>query len=285
MHRPKLISKPLVSIITPVYNAARFLPRLFECVKNQHGVTFEHILVDDCSTDDSLQVMKELAFNNVSIKIIAKSKNSGPVVARNLAIREASGKYVAFLDADDFWLPDKLRVQTEFMEKNGAALSFHDYRFISEDGKIVGRRLSGANRVGWSMHHVTRYLGCLTIMLNREKCPDFMFPNIEPEYRAEDFFAWSGVILQNGPALRCPHDLARYSVVAGSRSSSAFIAAMSVWKLYRKIEKIHFFESLIYFSVYIILTAVKRWWLKPRWESVTYEKALARSYVLRASND
>lgn len=278
-------NSPLVSIITPVYNAADFLPRLFECVKNQHGIAVEHILVDDCSSDNSLQIMRDLAAGNASMKIIVVPKNEGPVIAGNLAIREARGKYLAFFDADDYWLPNKLLVQSQFMEETGAALSFSDYRFISEDGHLIGRPLSGPDRVGWSSHHMTRYLGCLTIMINRERCVDFHFPDIAPSFRVEDFLAWSGIILRHGPAQRCKHDLARYAVVAHSRSSGAFRAARSVWKLYSTVENIPFFEAFFYFIVYGVLITAKRSWFKPRWRADEIDGTLSNSYLLKARND
>ena len=279
------MTKPQVSVITPVYNAARFLPRLFACVRNQYGINVQHILVDDCSTDDSLQIMKKLAADDASIKIIVMPKNSGPVIARNRAIKEASGKYLAFLDADDFWLPEKSLVQSQFMESTGAAFSFSDYRFISEDGLLIGRRLRGPKSVGWSMHHMTRYLGCLTIMINRERCPNFIFRDISPSFRAEDFLAWSELILEYGPALRCKHDLARYAVVANSRSSGAIRAAKSVWKLYRAVEKIPILTAIFYFAIYGALTTVKRAWFKPRWSSAEIDEKISKLYILKSSND
>lgn len=270
----------LISVITPVYNAAKFLPRLFVSVKQQHGVTLEHILVDDCSTDNSLQIMKELAGDNPLIKIIALQKNGGVVRARHVAIREAQGKYLAFLDADDYWLPNKSLVQSQFMESVGAAISFSDYRFISEDGKLIGRRLRGPNRIGWSLHHMTRYLGCLTIMVNRERCPDFFFPDITPSYRAEDFLAWSGIILQHGSAHRCPQDLARYAVVAQSRSSGRLRAAKSVWKLYRVIEHIPVPQTLLYFFAYSVFSTFKRLLCRPIYPSAKIDGELTKSYQL-----
>jgi teichuronic acid biosynthesis glycosyltransferase TuaG len=272
---------PTISIITPVFNAARFLPRVFESVRHQYGFEYEHILVDDCSSDNSLQIMMAYAVGNSRIRVIASSENKGPGVARNLAISVARGKYLAFLDADDYWLPDKLFVHTHFMERTGGVISFSDYRFISEDGVFVGRRLRGPNRVGWSLHHMTRYLGCLTIMVNRERFPDFMFPDISPGIRAEDFLAWANVIEREGPALRCKHDLARYSVVKHSRSSGPLKAAKSVWLLYRSVEGLAFFSAFIYFSVYIIFASVKRVWLKPRWKAADIDGRLSQFYLLK----
>lgn len=274
------MNNSLISVITPVFNAALFLPRLFVCINSQRDVNLEHILVDDGSTDGSLNLMRRLANGNEKIKIIQLEKNSGPVLARNIAIREASGKYLAFLDADDYWLPEKSITQMNFMESSGAAISFTDYRFISEDGVFVGSRLRGPNKINWALHHMTRYLGCLTIMVNREKCPSFHFPNISPSYRAEDFLAWSEIIKHHKFAYRCPHDLARYAVVEGSRSSKKLRAVVSVWRLYRNVEKIPFIEALFYFVVYGVFTSLKRLIYRPKFDSRNVDFQIADSYQL-----
>jgi teichuronic acid biosynthesis glycosyltransferase TuaG len=151
------------------------------------------------------------------------------------------------------------------MEETGAALSFTDYRVISEDGSLIGRRITGPSRVGWRLHHATRYLGCLTVMVNRELCTDFSFGQISPAIRAEDFLAWSRILLKHGPALRCPHDLARYAVVQNSRSSNRSRAARSVWRLYRRVEKIPALPACAYFLSYAASTLIKRWRHRPQW--------------------
>lgn len=255
----------LISIITPVYNASRFLPRVIKSVQEQHGVSYEHIIVDDCSTDNGLAVLRALAQDDERIKIIQFKNNRGVVEARNAAISQAKGRYLAFLDADDLWMLDKLQIQSRFMQETDAALSFSDYRFISADGSKIGRLLCGPNRIGWSLHHMTRYLGCLTIMVDRERCPDFSFGDVSSECRAEDFLAWSKIIKQNGPAVRCPYDLARYSVVPNSRSSSGSRAAKSVWQLYRDIEGVALFPSIVYFVVYVAFATMKRIYCRPIW--------------------
>jgi len=254
---------PLISIITPAFNASKFLQRLVRCVQSQTFKNYEHIIVDDCSTDDSYQILNKLASEDHRIKILKLPKNGGVVVARNEAIAIAEGRYLAFLDADDLWLPIKLETQLEFMQKNSIAFSFSDYRFISEQGDKIGRRISGLNKIGWSLHHMTRYLGCLTIMIDRNIIQDFNFGDVSSEYRAEDFLAWSRIIKKYGPARRCPHDLARYSQVSNSRSSSGIVAAKSVWRLYRDIEEINTFTSAFYFLNYIAFSAMKRMICRP----------------------
>lgn len=255
-------SRPVVTVITPNFNGERFIRRVVESVRSQN-YPVEHIIVDDCSTDSSWALLEKLSQDYPWLKPVRLEQNSGPIVARNRAIEIAHGRFLAFLDVDDLWLSNKLQTQIEFMLSKGCVLSFSDYRFVSEDGRKIGRRLQGFDQIAWHLHHMTRYLGCLTIVLDREKFPDFTIPNISPAVRAEDFLAWSACIQRHGAALRCPHDLARYAVVENSRSSGKKRAANSVWKLYRNIEFIPLPSALFYFIVYSIGVSWKRYWHRP----------------------
>jgi teichuronic acid biosynthesis glycosyltransferase TuaG len=251
----------LVSIITPNYNGCKFIRRVVESVRKQN-YPVEHIIVDDCSTDGSWSLLQELGQEYSWLKPVQLAKNSGPVVARNRAIELAQGRFLAFLDIDDFWLPHKLQTQIEFMLNKDCVLSFSDYRFVSEDGRSIGRRLQGFNQIGWHLHHMTRYIGCLTVLLDREKYPEFRIPEIRPVTRAEDFLAWSQFIQRFGPALRCPHDLARYAVVSNSRSA-AKKGSISVWRLYRHLERIPLQWAAFYFLIYAVGVFWKRYWYRP----------------------
>jgi len=273
MSSPKLPYPLPVSVVTPAYNAAQFLPRCVETVVRQ-GVECEHIVVDDCSTDDTAEVLERLRQTNPQLVILRAPRNAGPMEARNLAIRHARGRFLAFLDADDAWLPLKLCTQMAFMESRGAALSFTDYRFMSEDGRLVGRRLRGPTQIGWHLHHMTRYLGCLTVMVDRLSCPGFQFPVLPREFKAEDFLAWAHVIREHGSAHRCPEDLARYSVVEGSRSRDGTGAARTVWALYREVERIPLLQAAAYFSCYAAFAVAKRLLCKPRQAMPASEQAL-----------
>jgi len=255
-------SEPTVSVITPNYNGHRFIRRAVECVRRQN-YPVEHIIVDDCSTDGSSALLEKLSNEFPWLRSARLPIKSGPAVARNKAIDLAQGRFLAFLDIDDFWLPHKIKTQIDFMLSNNSTLSFSDYRFVSEDGKKIGRRIQGCNRINWHLHHMTRYLGCLTIVLDRKQYPEFKFPNLAASVRAEDFIAWSRCIKQYGPALRCPHDLARYSVVNNSRSSKMIRASYSSWYVYREIEKICFLEALFYFFTYSLGVLWKRFWNRP----------------------
>jgi teichuronic acid biosynthesis glycosyltransferase TuaG len=250
-----------VSVITPNYNGSLFLERVVKSVDIQF-YNLEHIIVDDCSTDDSWAKINLLANRYPFISPHRLDINSGPVAARNYAISNASGRYLAFLDVDDYWLESKLRTQIEFMISNNVGLSFTDYRFISIDSTMVGRRISGFNKIGWHAHHMTRYLGCSTVIIDRRFFDDFSFPDTYPASRAEDFIAWSRFIKKGGLALRCPHDLTRYTVGHESRSYSRK-GAISVWRIYRIIEKIPFITASFYFVIYALFVLHKRWWFRP----------------------
>jgi teichuronic acid biosynthesis glycosyltransferase TuaG len=259
------IGSPIVSVITPNYNGERFIRRVVESVRRQN-YSLEHIIVDDYSNDGSWSLLLKLAEEYPWLKPLRLEKNSGPVVARNKAIELAQGRFLAFLDVDDFWLPEKLPTQIEFMLDKNCALSYSDYRFVTEDGQKIGRRLRGFNSVGWHLHHMTRYLGCLTIVLDRKNIPDFKFPNLMTAKRAEDFLAWSKCIQQAGPALRCPRDLARYSVVPNSRSSVTRISVGSVWRLYTDVEGISFPVAGFYFFIFALGVVWKRFRYRPTLE-------------------
>ena len=254
-------SEYLVTVVTPNFNGEQYIERVVESVRLQN-YSVEHIIVDDCSTDGSWPLLEKLSQDYPWLKPIRLEKNAGPVVARNRAIELAKGRFLAFLDVDDFWLPHKLRTQIGFMLRKNCVLSYSDYRFVSQDGLHVGRCLKGFEQIGWHLHHMTRYLGCLTIVLDYEKYPGFAIPEILPATRAEDFLAWSQCIKKFGPALRCPHDLARYSVVPNSRSA-AKKGSISVWRLYRYLERIPMHLSLFYFSVYALGVLWKRYWNRP----------------------
>lgn len=254
---------PLVSVITPCFNAKKFLPGLLSCVESQ-DFQIEHIIVDDCSEDGSWAELENLSRGRPWLKIYRLECRSGPIVARNKAIELAQGRFLAFLDADDLWLPCKTKRQVAFMLENQCGICFTDYRHMSEDGNHVGRLLRGPSRIGLALHHATRFIGCLTVVVDREIVKNFCFPEINPSVRAEDFLAWSKVIRVHGPAFRCPGDFARYRVVKNSRSSSKVKASLSVWRLYYVVERLPFWKASWFFILFLLFSVWKRVLYSPR---------------------
>jgi teichuronic acid biosynthesis glycosyltransferase TuaG len=276
---PPQIPIPVVSVITPVYNARRYLDRLIKSVEAQF-YPLEHVVVDDCSTDGSYEVLVELARSRPWMKVHRLSENSGPVFARNFAIKMSVGRYLAFLDADDFWLPGKLVAQVDFMATHKCPMTFTDYRHMSECGRMVGDLISGPSSIDWHKHHTSRFIGCLTVMIDRAVVSDFEFPRINPSVRAEDFLAWSSVINKHGPATRVPLDLARYAVVPNSRSSRKIQATQSVWLLYRQVEGIPLFEGFLLFARYLVFAVFKHFSARPTIPAVSVDGKCAEIYYI-----
>lgn len=157
----------LVSIITPSYNTAKYIQETIESVLAQTYTNWEMIIVDDCSSDNTDEVVKPY-LKDSRIRYFKNEKNSGAAVTRNKALREAKGKWIAFLDSDDLWMPKKLERQIKFMEENGYHFSYTNYSEIDDDGKSLGTLWTGPKRVGKARMAMFNYMGCLTVMYDRE---------------------------------------------------------------------------------------------------------------------
>lgn len=156
-----------VSIIMPSYNTGRFISETIESVLAQSYSDWELIIVDDCSNDNTDDVVSQY-LTDKRIRYIKNETNSGAAVSRNRALREAKGKWIAFLDSDDLWEPDKLETQIVFMEKNDYHFSYTNYIEIDEESSPNGKSVTGPKRI--SKHGMYNYcwMGCLTVMYDAE---------------------------------------------------------------------------------------------------------------------
>ena len=157
----------IVSITMPSWNTASFIEEAIQSVINQTYKKWELIIVDDCSTDDTEKVVA--SFNDERIKFFLNKKNSGAALTRNKAMREAQGEWIAFLDSDDLWTPNKLEHQIEFMKKNGYCLSFTEYEKIDENSKALNVYVSGPECVNKRKIYNYDYIGQLTMMYNAKE--------------------------------------------------------------------------------------------------------------------
>ncbi|EDU4329498.1 glycosyltransferase family 2 protein, partial [Salmonella enterica subsp. enterica serovar Johannesburg] len=243
------MNNDLVSIITPIYNSATWVDNLLKTVKEQTYQSWEMIIIDDCSTDNTFEVLNNIAKNDHRIKVYKNASNQGPGSTRNNAIKLAKGRFIAFLDADDEWCKNKLEIQVSEMLKNQYHFSYHDYRHMSSDGLLVGDIVCSSNILDWYTLHTRRGLGCLTIMFDRTLGDLPFFPSIE-NVIAEDFLAWSDLLKRGYVGHRIPYDLARYRLSENTRSSNKLRAVKTVWHIYRKIELISFHKSLFFWIMY-----------------------------------
>lgn len=158
----------LVSIITPNWNCAQFISETIRSVQAQTYINWEMIVVDDCSTDRSENVVEPFLKEDNRIRFLRNENNSGAAVSRNYALREAKGKWIAFLDSDDLWTPDKLEKQLAFMVENGYKFSYTEYIEMDETGNEKGVRISGPKHITCRGMYNFCWPGCLTVMYDRE---------------------------------------------------------------------------------------------------------------------
>jgi len=242
---------PLVSIITPVYNAARWLPETLATVQSQSFADWEHILVDDCSTDESAFIVQEAVFADPRVRLIRSLNKQGPSAARNRALDAARGRYIAFLDADDLWHPEKLERSVEWLETHGYAFIYHDYRHLSNDGHLVGNLITGPQILNMRTLHTRRGTGgCLSMVLDRHQLPTFHFPR-NFRYTHEDFCGWLSILQMGHVGHRLPLDLGRYRLTVNSRSSNKLKAIENTWILYREYSKLSLMRAALWWTQYI----------------------------------
>ena len=159
----------LVSIITPSWNCANFICESIISIQNQSYSNFEILIQDDCSNDGTKQIVDNLSSKDPRIKYECNSINSGAAISRNNALKRAKGRWIAFLDSDDIWEPNKLEKQIKFMEENGYAFSYHEYKEIDEQDNELGVYVSGKEHVGKFDMFACCWPGCLSVMYDASK--------------------------------------------------------------------------------------------------------------------
>ena len=179
----------LVSIIMPSYNTANFIGETIKSVLEQTYKNWELLIVDDCSTDDTDEIVSK--YDDERIIYLKNEKNSGAAISRNRALRNAKGKWIAFLDSDDLWYPTKLEKQIKFMEKNGHSFSYTNYEEIDENDVANGVRVSDPKKITKNgMYHYC-WPGCLTVMYDVEKVGLVQIKDIK---KNNDYAMWLKVI-------------------------------------------------------------------------------------------
>lgn len=232
----------------PLYNCENFLSQTSVSVLNQTHTSWELIMVDDCSTDGSFTIAKDLAASNPKIKLLQLKKNSGAAIARNTAIEAATGRFIAFLDSDDLWHPEKLEKQIDFMQKNDYAFTYTAYEKINEEGmafQVVGV----PEKVSYHDLLKTNVIGCLTAMYDTEKLGKVYMPT---NTKREDFATWLQILKKVNYAYGINESLAQYRVYDAQSSSKKVNMAKENWLLYKDIEKLNTVKSLYYFAHYSI---------------------------------
>ena len=238
----------LVSIITPLYNCSTFLESTIRSIIAQSYIDWELVLVDDCSQDNSLDIANDYVAQDSRIKLIKLTKNSGAAVARNIAIEEASGRFIAFLDSDDLWHPQKLEKQINFMLENNYAFSYTAYEKINEEGKVF-EYVGAPQQLSYKQLLKTNEIGCLTVIYDMKHLGKVYMPT---ETKREDYATWLSILKKTDYAYGMPEILGQYRVYANQSSAKKGKMAKENWKLYRHIENLSVIKSVYYFGHYAI---------------------------------
>ena len=246
---------PSVSIITPTYNCAKFIVQTIESVLAQSYTDWEMIISDDCSTDNTQEVIKPYLEADSRIKYICNEKNSGAAITRNNALRVAQGRWIAFLDSDDLWAPEKLERQIAFMEQNGYAFSYHDYVEISEEGEKLGVYVSGKQRVGKFDMFACCWPGCLAVMYDASRIGLIQINDVK---KNNDTAMWLKIICKSDCYL-LKENLARYRRRRGSITPPS-IKDRILWhyRLFRDAENMNCVKSAFWMCVNIVGNLYKK---------------------------
>lgn len=240
-----------ISIVTATFNSSPFIAKLAECIFNQTYENWEWLIVDDCSTDKTVDYLRVIEVNDPRIKVFENSINSGAAVSRNVALKNASGEYIAFVDSDDLWVKEKLEKQLSFMRENRLMFSFTAYSLINEAGEssLVNIDLNNKKSVFSydDMLCKKATLGCSTVMIRRDIINDLQMPLLRT---GQDYAFWLKILKENNFAYLLKESLTQYRIVANSISRNKYKKAVRQWQIYREVEKLGLIKSAYCFINY-----------------------------------
>ena len=224
----------LVSIITPSYNSEKFIVATIDSVRNQTYRHWEMIIVDDCSNDETTAIVEEIIKSENRIRLVKLAENSGAGVARNRAIKEANGRFIAFLDADDLWKPEKLEKQVSFLLSEDQAFTFSFYEWIDENGDSLHKIIEAPLKLTYNQLFWSNLVGNLTGIYDAQKLGKIEISSLR---KRQDWMVWLTILKQLKTAKPIPESLAYYRVRQDSISASKWSLVKHNYKVYRIFHK------------------------------------------------
>ena len=244
----------ILSVIMPAFNSEKYINTSIQSVLSQSVENLELIVVDDGSKDSTQKIVRDLASKDERIKLLTLRTNRGVSFARNSGVKVSSGKYVAFLDADDEWYPQKAEIQINYMENTSSEFSYLNYQLINNDGDVVGTRMISKSGLSYSELLKGNRIGLLTVMLSREVAVRHPFPEVPHE----DYACWLSILKDISNANRASVALlAKYRIHSNSLSSNKVQAAKWTWQIYKR-EGLSRIRRVYYFLHYMYMAISKR---------------------------
>ncbi|WP_282122590.1 glycosyltransferase family 2 protein [Algibacter mikhailovii] len=257
--------KDLVSIVTPMYNSENYISETIKSVLNQTYKNWELLLIDDKSQDNTLSIIKPFLETNTNIKLFKNNVNSGAAISRNKGITEAIGDYIAFLDADDLWKPNKLETQLNFMSLNNCDVCFSSYDQIDENGGLIHRRVKALKTLSYRKLLKSNYIGNLTGVYSVKHLGKITTVNLR---KRQDWLLWLSAIKKSGkPAKGVQESLAYYRVRNNSISANKFNLLKHNYWVYKKGLGYSVIKSLYYMLVFLL----EHFLIKPKYLIPTNE--------------
>ncbi|HHQ6568766.1 TPA: glycosyltransferase family 2 protein [Serratia fonticola] len=250
----------LVSIITPTYNSEKFIGETYESLCSQTYNTWEWIITDDCSSDNTVQVLKKIAQEDSRVKIFVNVENLGAAHTRNNSLSHAQGEYIAFIDSDDKWHPEKLKRQLDIMNNNNISFSFTGFIMTDETGRKLGKRVDCNRSEGFKVNYVDMLkkkvtLGCSTVMLKADSFKNIEMPNLRT---GQDYALWLKLLKQEKYAYLVSEGLSFYRVHKNSISRNKLKKALRQWEIYRNLEGLGILKASYCFAFYAYRAVVRK---------------------------
>lgn len=244
----------MISIVVPVYNCEKFIAETINSVLNQTYESYELILVNDCSKDGSVDIIK--SFSDSRIRLIEQPVNQGAYAARNRGVKEARGRYIAFLDADDLWEPSKLEHELSFMEREQAGFVFTGYEFADENGVGNGAIVKVPHTITFKQALKNTTIFTSTVLIDRNKISEDLI--LMPNIASEDTATWWRILKAGNIGYGLNENLVRYRRSAGTLSANKLSAIKRIWRLYRQIAELSVIESLFNFVCWAVTAVLRR---------------------------
>lgn len=247
----------LISIIVPVYHVENYIAQTMDCVYEQTYEKWELLLIDDCGGDNCVKIMEDYIRQkgDSRIRLIHQPSNMGAAKARNRGLTEAKGRYIAYLDADDLWTPDKLERELAYLKEKEAAFVFTGYEFADQNGNGTGKVVRVPESLNYKEALKNTTIFTSTVMFDTEKISKEMLEM--PVMKSEDTALWWRILRNGYVAWGLNENLVKYRRAGRSLSSNKLEAMRRIWTLYRKAEGMSILNSAYHFCFWAV-RAVKR---------------------------
>lgn len=248
----------MVSVVVPVYHAEKYIEETMDCVCAQTYLNWEMLLVVDGPEDPTVEVIQKYLEKTGEnrIRLFIQDKNQGAALARNRGVAEAKGRYIAYLDADDLWMPDKLEKEVNFVKQKDAAFAFTGYEFADENGKGTGKVVKVPEKLTYKEALKNTTIFTTTVMFDTEKIDKAMLKM--PNMRSEDTALWWRILREGYTAYGLNENLVLYRRPAVSLSSNKIVAIKRIWNLYRQAEKLSIPYSCYNFCFWAVRAVIRR---------------------------